>query len=102
MDFVESLGTAVAIDLAVEHPPAALVLRSPFTSMAHLGQHHYPFLPVRLLLRDQSAAIDRIRQIRVPLLVSLVGTTGDAANGSTTGMERSDLNNASSAPQAAI
>ena len=67
--FGESLGTAVAIDLAVEHPPAALVLRSPFTSMADLGQHHYPFLPVRLLLRDRFAAIDQIRHIRVPLLV---------------------------------
>jgi fermentation-respiration switch protein FrsA (DUF1100 family) len=67
--FGESLGTAVAIDLAVEHPPAALVLRSPFTSMADVGQHHYPFLPVRLLLRDRFAAIDQIRRIRVPLLV---------------------------------
>ena len=51
--FGESLGTAVAVDLAAEHPPAALVLRSPFTSMGDLGQHHYPFLPVRLLLRDR-------------------------------------------------
>jgi fermentation-respiration switch protein FrsA (DUF1100 family) len=67
--FGESLGTAVAIDLAVEHPPAAIVLRSPFTSMADVGQFHYPFLPVRLLLRDRFAAIDQIRRIRVPLLV---------------------------------
>jgi len=67
--FGESLGTAVAVDLAVEHPPAALVLRSPFTSMGDLGQHHYPFLPVRLLLRDRFAAIDQIRRIRAPLLV---------------------------------
>jgi uncharacterized protein len=67
--FGESLGTAVAADLAVEHPPAALVLRSPFTSMADVAQHHYPFLPVRLLLRDRFAAIDRIQRIRVPLLV---------------------------------
>jgi fermentation-respiration switch protein FrsA (DUF1100 family) len=37
--------------------------------MADVGQHHYPFLPVRLLLRDRFAAIDRIRRIRVPLLV---------------------------------
>jgi fermentation-respiration switch protein FrsA (DUF1100 family) len=59
----------VAVDLSVEHPPAALVLRSPFTSMADVGQHHYPFLPVRLLLRDRFAAIDQIQQIRVPLLV---------------------------------
>lgn len=65
----ESLGTAVAVDLAVEHPPAALVLRSPFTSMADLGQHHYPFLPVSLLLRDRFAALDQIPRIRVPLLV---------------------------------
>jgi uncharacterized protein len=67
--FGESLGTAVAVDLAVEHPPAALVLRSPFTSMADVGRHHYPFLPVRLLLRDRFAAIDRIAKIRVPMLV---------------------------------
>src|SRR5260370_30358617 len=38
--FGESLGTAVAVNLAVEHPPAALVLRSPFTSMADVGRHH--------------------------------------------------------------
>jgi fermentation-respiration switch protein FrsA (DUF1100 family) len=67
--FGESLGTAVAVDLAVEHPPAALVLRSPFTSMRDLGQHHYPFLPVDLLLRDRFAAIDQIQRVRVPLLV---------------------------------
>jgi fermentation-respiration switch protein FrsA (DUF1100 family) len=67
--FGESLGTAVAVDLAVEHPPAALVLRSPFTTMGDLGQHHYPFLPVGLLLQDRFAAIDQIQRIRVPLLV---------------------------------
>jgi len=67
--FGESLGTAVAVRLAAEYPPAALVLRSPFTSMSDLGQHHYPFLPVRRLLRDRFAAIDQIRRIRIPLLV---------------------------------
>jgi len=67
--FGESLGTAVAVGLAVEYPPAALVLRSPFTSIADVGQYHYPFLPVRLLLRDRFSAIDQIREIRVPLLV---------------------------------
>ncbi len=71
--FGESLGTAVAVDLAAEHPPAALVLRSPFTSLGDLGQYHYPFLPVRLLLRDRFEAIDQIRRIRVPLLVIVGG-----------------------------
>jgi fermentation-respiration switch protein FrsA (DUF1100 family) len=59
----------VAVGLAVEHPPAALVLRSPFTSMADVGRHHYPFLPVRLLLRDRFAAIDLIQRVRAPVLV---------------------------------
>ena len=67
--FGESLGAAVAVGLAVEHPPAALILRSPFTSMADVGRHHYPFLPVRLLLRDRFPSIDRIHRIRSPLLV---------------------------------
>jgi hypothetical protein len=67
--FGESLGAAVAVDLASEHPPAALILRSPFTSMADIGAHHYPFLPVRLLIRDRFPSIDRIGRIGSPLLV---------------------------------
>ena len=67
--FGESLGSAVAVTLAVEHPPAALILRSPFTSLTDLGQFHYPFLPVRWLLRDRFNSIDHIRQIRCSLLV---------------------------------
>ena len=65
----ESLGSGVAIHLAVEHPPAALIVRSPFTSLADVGGHHYPFLPVRLLLRDRFASIDRAGHIRSPVLV---------------------------------
>ncbi len=67
--FGESLGAAVAVELAAEHPPAALVLRSPFTSMADVGAYHYPMLPVRLLLRDRFAVLDRIAQVRASLLV---------------------------------
>lgn len=67
--FGESLGTAVATELAVEHPPAALVLRSPFTSMTDVGRHHYAFLPVGWLLRDRYATIDRIGRVNAPVLV---------------------------------
>ena len=67
--FGESLGTALAASLAREHPPAALILRSPFMSMAEVGQIHYPFVPVTLLLRDRYAAADAIREVRCPLLV---------------------------------
>jgi fermentation-respiration switch protein FrsA (DUF1100 family) len=71
--FGESLGAAVALRLAVEHPPAALVLRSPFASMTLVGQHHYPVLPVGQLLRDRYPSIDRAPQVRAPVLV-IAGT----------------------------
>jgi fermentation-respiration switch protein FrsA (DUF1100 family) len=67
--FGESLGTAVAVDLAAEHPPASLILRSPFTSMVDVGKHHYPLMPVGSLLKDRYEAIERIARIHAPLLV---------------------------------
>jgi len=67
--FGESLGAAVAVRLATEHPPGALILRSPFTSLLDVGRHHYPFLPVAAVLRDRYASIERIANIRCPLLV---------------------------------
>ncbi len=65
----ESLGTGLAVALAAELAPAALILRSPFTSLADVGRHHYPFLPVSLLLRDRYASIDSIADVEAPLLV---------------------------------
>ncbi len=67
--FGESLGTAVAVNLAVDRPPAWLVLRSPFTSITDLGEHHYPFLPVRWLLRDRFPVLGQIGRVQVPVLV---------------------------------
>jgi fermentation-respiration switch protein FrsA (DUF1100 family) len=67
--FGESLGTGVATRLAIEHKPRALILRSPFTSLADAGQHHYPFLPVKWLLQDRYASIDSIARVGCPVLV---------------------------------
>jgi len=67
--FGESLGAAVAVGLATERAPAALVLRSPFTSLADVGRVHYPWLPVGLLLLDRYPSIDRIGSLTAPLLV---------------------------------
>lgn len=67
--FGESLGAGVAISLARTHPPTALVLRSPFTSLGEIGAHHYPWLPISMLLRDRYPSIDTITDLDVPLLV---------------------------------
>jgi hypothetical protein len=65
----ESLGAAVAVGLAATNPPAALILRSPFTSLRDIGRYHYPLLPVGLLLRDRFDAMTAIEAVRAPTLV---------------------------------
>jgi uncharacterized protein len=67
--FGESLGAAVAPRLAVERPPTALILRSPFTSLTDVGRQHYPWLPVKWLLTDRYGSAARVAQLTVPLLV---------------------------------
>jgi fermentation-respiration switch protein FrsA (DUF1100 family) len=67
--FGESVGAAVAIELAAEAPPAGLIARSPFTSLADVAGVHYPYLPAAALLRDEYPSLDRIGSIEAPLLV---------------------------------
>jgi alpha-beta hydrolase superfamily lysophospholipase len=65
----ESLGAAVVTELATEHAPAGLVLRSPFVDLAAVGQMHYPFLPVRALLRDRYPLAEHLAEVEVPTVV---------------------------------
>ncbi len=67
--FGESLGSAVVTELATEHPPSALVLRSPFVDLASVGQRLYPFLPVRWLLRDEFPTRDNVARVKAPVTV---------------------------------
>ncbi len=67
--FGDSLGGAVVTELAVEHPPAGLLLRSPFTELADTAAEHYPFLPVRMLLRDRFPVVEHLRRLDVPTTV---------------------------------
>jgi fermentation-respiration switch protein FrsA (DUF1100 family) len=66
----ESLGGAVAAQLATRHRPAALVLASSFTSVPDLGQQLYPWLPVRWLARIRYDTRAYLQQAQVPLLVA--------------------------------
>lgn len=77
--FGRSLGGAVAIELASrrslephygpEKPvPAALVVESTFTSLVDVGQLHYRWLPVRLLLTYRYDSIGKVPQIMCPKL----------------------------------
>jgi len=65
----ESLGTAVAIRTAIERPPDVLVLRSPFPQLADVAARHYPFLPVRTLLRERFDSREHFGELETPMLV---------------------------------
>ena len=55
--------------LAAEYRPGALILESTFTSVADLGKHYYPYLPVQWLTRIRYPTLERISRVACPLLV---------------------------------
>jgi uncharacterized protein len=67
--FGESLGTGVAVALAAERKVARVILQAPFISAAEVGAAVYPFLPVRLLMKDQFRSDERIGKVKAPLLI---------------------------------
>ncbi len=67
--FGESMGGAIAAQLASSQGPAALVLASTFTSVPDLGAEIYPWLPVRALARIRYDTHERLATIASPVLV---------------------------------
>jgi fermentation-respiration switch protein FrsA (DUF1100 family) len=65
----ESLGTGVAVALAAEKDVAAVILEAPFTSTADVAFSAYPFVPVRLLMKDQFRSDERIGRVKAPVLI---------------------------------
>jgi len=64
----ESLGAAVATELATEHPPGGLVLRSPFADLGAMARVHYPFVPQRLL-QDELDVVRHVADVKAPTVV---------------------------------
>jgi fermentation-respiration switch protein FrsA (DUF1100 family) len=65
----ESLGSGVAIAVAVERPVSRVILEAPFTSAVALGARHYWYLPVRLLMKDQFRSDLRIGKVKAPVMI---------------------------------
>lgn len=65
----ESLGSGVAVALAVEKPVGRVILEAPFTSALAVGERRYWYLPVRLLMKDQFRSDLRIKKVTAPLLI---------------------------------
>jgi hypothetical protein len=65
----ESLGTGIAIQVAAEKKVAGVILDSPYTSIAERAAQLYPWLPVRLLLKDRYDSIRHIRDVHAPIFI---------------------------------
>jgi fermentation-respiration switch protein FrsA (DUF1100 family) len=66
--FGESIGAGVVTELATEHPPAAMLLRSPFTSLADVGRAAYG-VPVGWMLRDHYPVRENVVRADIPTAV---------------------------------
>ena len=65
----ESLGSAVAAELASKVDVGGLVLEEAFTSVADVGQRMFPFLPVRWCVRNRYDTLSKMPRIRAPVLI---------------------------------
>ena len=65
----ESLGTGIATAVAVSRDARALILEAPFTATEDRAQELYPWLPVKLLMRDKYLTKERIKEVDEPVLV---------------------------------
>ena len=69
-----SLGGGVVVDLAAKDGARGLILESTFTSLPDTAAEHFPFLPVRSLMRTRLDSVAKIPGYHGPLLQ----THGDA------------------------
>jgi len=65
----ESLGSGVAVEVGKENNFNSIILESPFTSIENSAKIYYPYLPVRLILKDRYDSISKIKMINIPILV---------------------------------
>jgi len=72
----ESIGTGVAVEMAKEYPPAALILEAAYTSTLDVAKMRYFYVPVSLLMKDRFDSLSKIGDIHAPLLA----LHGDADN----------------------
>jgi fermentation-respiration switch protein FrsA (DUF1100 family) len=65
----ESLGSGVAVALAVQHEIGALILEAPPTSVAEVAQNHFPYVPAARMVLDRFDSLSCIGRVKAPLLV---------------------------------
>ncbi|MGE5279842.1 MAG: alpha/beta hydrolase [Deltaproteobacteria bacterium] len=64
----ESLGSAVAVDLAARQPAAGVILEGAFTRVAEMARQVFPFVPTAFL-RYRFDSLAKVERVTAPLLV---------------------------------
>jgi uncharacterized protein len=67
--FGESLGTGVAVQMALEHSIGAIILEAPYTSVAGRAAEIYNFIPVLWLIKDKFDTLKKIPALKSPVLI---------------------------------
>jgi fermentation-respiration switch protein FrsA (DUF1100 family) len=64
----ESIGGAVMVDVAAADGARGLILENTFASLPDVAAYHFPWLPMRILLRTRLDSASKIKNYRGPLL----------------------------------
>lgn len=64
-----SLGTGVAVQMAVEFGVKYLILEAPYTSVTEIASNSYPWIPVKWLMRDKFDSLSKIEKVKASLLI---------------------------------
>ena len=65
----ESLGSGVAVQMATENNFKSVILEAPYTSIANRAAELYPYIAVKLLLKDKFDSIAKIKNVKSPTLI---------------------------------
>jgi fermentation-respiration switch protein FrsA (DUF1100 family) len=65
----QSLGGAVAIDLAARKECAGIIVESSFTSARDMAKELFSWLPVHLLIKTKFDSVSKIKKVRAPVLI---------------------------------
>ena len=69
VNYGESLGTGVAVELNLKYDFCLTVLEAPFTSIADVAKKRYRIYPTKLLVKDKFDNYKKIVNIKSPLLI---------------------------------
>ena len=64
-----SLGSGVAVEMAVRHQVRGLILESPYTSVVDVAKKHHPYLVPQFLLKYEFNSLKKASELKIPVLI---------------------------------